>query len=129
MRLPVHILFCFSSIAGFSQINDSVAGKLKTENYFSFVYDNDFFNATDRYYTQGIILSLVHPSLRYSPFSYTLIKLKNADRNYHGIQLEQDVFTPRTIRYNKGAIYYGERPFTALFFLSHSLTSMNSEKK
>lgn len=108
---------------------DSTDTPLKTENYFKLDYDNDFFSATDRYYTQGIILTFIHPLVRYSPFSYTLIRLSKKALNYYGLHAEQDVFTPRSIRYNGGQIYYGERPFTAVFFVSHSLTSIHRERK
>lgn len=101
----------------------------KPENYISLQYDNDFFSATDRYYTQGIVLSFIHPVVRYSPFAYPLIKLKKDALNYYGFHLEQDVFTPVSIRYMQGAIYYGERPFTAVFFMSHSLASLDPVKK
>lgn len=98
------------------------------ENLFRFDYDNDFFSATDRYYTQGIRLTFIHPTIRHSPFSYALLRLPEATRNYYGLHLEQDVFTPVSIRYKGGAIYYGERPFTAVFFFSHSLTSLQRDK-
>ena len=122
------VLVIFTGL-GYSAQSDSQT-KPHLENYFSLRYDNDFFSATDRYYTQGIVLSFIHPVVRYSPFSYSHIKLnkKNA-LNYYGFHAEQDVFTPRSIRYKSGAVYYGERPFTAVFFISHSLTSINTSKK
>ena len=101
---------------------------LKEEAYFRFKYENDFFNQTDRYYTQGTVIDFIHPMVKHSPLSYCMLRLKNADFNYYGIHLEQDVFTPKSIRYMGGQIYYGERPFTAVFFLSHSLRSVNSVK-
>lgn len=97
------------------------------ERYVSLHYDNDFFSATDRYYTQGILFSFIHPLVRYSPFSYALIKLRGANLNYYGFHLQQDVFTPVSIRHE--GIFYGERPFTATFFFSHSLVSINSRKQ
>ncbi len=124
-RFLVFVLFnaCFNL---FAQQSDS--GK-KTENYFRFNYENDFFSATDRYYTQGIFLDFIHPIVRHSPFSYCLLKLTKQAINYYGFHIEQDVFTPRSIRYKGGQIYYGERPFTAVFFISHSLHSLNPFKK
>jgi lipid A 3-O-deacylase len=121
-------IFIFSS-AAFSQNDSAMTVPVKLENYFRFTYDNDFFSATDRYYTQGILLDFIHPAIKYSPFSYTLIRLNKQARNYYGLHAEQDVFTPKSIRYMGGAIYYGERPFTAIFFVSHALTSLDPEKK
>lgn len=109
------------------ELTKATAG-LKEEHYFRFKYDNDFFNQTDRYYTQGIILDFVHPLVKHSPVSRCLLQLKRADMNYYGLHLQQDVFTAKSIRYMGGQIYYGERPFTAVFFLSHSLSSVISSK-
>jgi lipid A 3-O-deacylase len=106
--------------------SDSATSVNATEHYFRFNYDNDFFSATDRYYTQGIQLSFIHPMVRYSPFAHTLIKLKNS-KNYFGFHGQQECYTPRSIRVD--TIYFGERPFTGTFYISHSLTSLNNFKK
>lgn len=120
--------FCFFVFAaGFATAQDSVVINNKSESYISLQYDNDFFSATDRYYTQGIKLSLINSVIRFSPVSYALVKLKKSNLNYYGLHLEQDVFTPVSIRHE--GIFYGERPFTALFFLSHSLVSINTANK
>lgn len=105
---------------------DSSFVKIKQENYFKFNYDNDFFSQTDRYYTQGIQLSFIHPIVRYSPFSRALFQLKNA-LNYYGIHAQQDCFTPKSIRID--TIMFGERPYTGTILISHSLNSLNKEKK
>jgi lipid A 3-O-deacylase len=118
------LFFCNSV---FSQNADSMSVPHKQENYIRLQYDNDFFSATDRYYTQGIQLSVIHPVIRFSPFSYALIRLTKNALNYYGLQFEQDCFTPRSIRYD--TLNYTERPYAATFFVSHSLSSLNTEKK
>lgn len=110
-----------------SQNTDSTIVPRKLENYLRLQYDNDFFSATDRYYTQGIQLAIIHPLIRFSPFSYTLIRLNKNALNYYGLQFEQDCFTPRSIRYD--TLNYTERPYAATFFVSHSLSSLNPETK
>lgn len=126
-RRLVVILISFTYL-GISQPLDSLINS-KPENYFRLNYENDFFCATDRYYTQGIFLDFIIPAIKRSPISYCLIKLNKQTKNYYGLHLEQDVFTPRSIRYKGGQVYYGERPFTAIFFVSHSLSSLMSHKK
>lgn len=111
----------------FSQTNDSTLTTHKLENYIRLQYDNDFFSATDRYYTQGIQLSIIHEIIKYSPFSYTLIRLNKKALNYYGLSVVQDCFTPRSIRYD--TLNYLERPFAASFFVSHTLNSINTENK
>ncbi|MES2592798.1 MAG: lipid A deacylase LpxR family protein [Bacteroidota bacterium] len=129
-KLVVIILFLSLSPAFAVEQNDSLSAtdKMnKTESYFRFNYDNDFFSATDRYYTQGIYIELIMPFIKKSPISKLLIPLKNASLNYYGINFEQDGFTPRSIRHD--SIYFGERPYASVFFVSHFLTSINANKK
>lgn len=111
----------------FSQQNDSVLLFQKTENYLRLQYDNDFFSATDRYYTQGIKLDVIHPIIKHSPFTYTLFSLKQASKKYYGLQFHQDCFTPLSIRYD--TLNYLERPYAATFFVSHTINSLNELNK
>lgn len=107
-----------------AQAPDSLS---KPESYLNINYDNDFFSATDRYYTQGIQVQFIHRIVRYLPFSYALICLGKGSRNYYGLNLEQDCFTPKSIRYD--TINYLERPFAATAFFSHFLVSLDSRRK
>jgi hypothetical protein len=90
-------------------------------------YDNDLFNATDRYYTQGIYLELQAPAIARSPISLILLGFPNSLENQYSLYLEQDVFTPRSIRRN--SIYFGERPYSAVLFISHKRTSFSGSQK
>jgi lipid A 3-O-deacylase len=122
--------FCLLSNTLLKAQFDTTATKIKSdkpERYFKFNYDNDFFSATDRYYTQGIYLELIMPFIKKSPLSKLLIPINKTALNYYGIKAEQDVFTPRSIRHN--SIFYGERPYAGVFFISHFLVSINTEKK
>ena len=103
MRLFL-FLALFSAFKSFSQKEDSLNLPKKLENYFSFNYDNDFFSATDRYYTQGILISFIHPIVKHSPFTHAPIKINKSEANYYGLHLQQDVFTPISIRHE--GIFY-----------------------
>ncbi|MCW3077927.1 MAG: hypothetical protein JWO32_2536 [Bacteroidetes bacterium] len=96
---------------------------VKNNRYFSFIYDNDFFSATDRYYTQGVIVELVMPFIKKSPFSKTLIGLNKKAQNYYGLRFEQDCFTPISIRID--TLNRLERPYTGTFVMRHFLTSID----
>ncbi|MDO8999934.1 MAG: lipid A deacylase LpxR family protein [Bacteroidota bacterium] len=125
MKRKLFLFFLGLSSVCISQ-TDSSSVKIKQENYIRFNYENDFFSATDRYYTQGILLSFIHPIIRYSPFSRTLFQLKNAI-NYFGIHAQQNCFTPKSIRID--TIMFGERPYTGTILISHSLNSLSKKKK
>lgn len=98
----------------------------KQENYFRHNYDNDFFAATDRYYTQGVRLELILNPLKHNPLSRLFIKLRGAI-NYHGLAFQRDGFTPRSIRHD--SIYYGERPYASVCFLSFFRISVDKERQ
>lgn len=125
MKLKLLLFFIGMGSVIISQ-TDTLSLKTKQENYFKFNYENDFFSETDRYYTQGIQLSFIHPVVRYSPFIRALFKLNNAV-NYYGIHAQQDCFTPKSIRID--TIMFGERPYTGTALISHSLNSLNKQKK
>ncbi len=126
MRLFSVFFISLLSIVSLAQ-EDTILLKKKAFREFQFNYDNDFFSATDRYYTQGIYLKLTLPILKKSPVSKLLIPINKDAVNQYGLRLEQDVFTPRSIRHD--SIYYGERPFAAFFLISHELISVDREKK
>jgi lipid A 3-O-deacylase len=103
--------------------NDSLP--LKQENYFRYTYDNDFFNATDRYYTQGVRLELILNPLKCNPLSRILLRISRQAKNYSGIAFERDGFTPRSIRVDS---LYRERPYAGISFLSSFLISIDQSK-
>lgn len=127
MKVKLILICMFFSTLLLSQSIDSSAIPKKLESYIGLKYDNDFFSATDRYYTQGIQLSIINQMIKYSPISYALIRLNKKALNYYGLHFEQDCFTPKSIRYD--TLNYLERPFAATFFVSHTLNSLNSEMK
>lgn len=99
----------------------------KTNRYFSFNYDNDFFSATDRYYTQGVYIELIAPFLKKSPLSRVLIPLNKRSQHYYGFAARQDCFTPGSIRYD--TLNYLDRPFAATMYISQFLVSIDDIKK
>ncbi len=115
------LLFCCVQISLFGQRQDSSA----TENYVRINYDNDFFTATDRYYTQGTSIEYINSFLARSPFSYALIRAGKV--NYFGIGITQNIYTPKSIDYD--AIFYGERPYASTLHFSSFLVSLNPARK
>lgn len=96
-------------------IDNTLSFKNIQENrYIRFNYENDFFSATDKYYTQGMHLELVSPAIKYFPLSHLLPHPK-WNNTRHGIGIEHNGYTPTAIE--KEAILYGDRPFAACLFL------------
>ncbi len=112
MRTIIFFIFCLLQLQLLSQrINNLISYRRSgMESYFRFSYDNDYFTATDIYYTQGINAELVIPALRKNPLNVLLFKSKIMPANY-GIALDHFGFTPTSIRSN--AILYGDRPYAS----------------
>ena len=80
-------------------------------------FDNDIFDNTDYYFTNGIKLGLFHPALVSSPLSRALLPdLKNSI-SYYGLVFVQNMYTP--IEIEKSEVQYGDRPFAAYLYLGH----------
>ena len=103
-------------LVSFAQRIDNTASfrDIKSDNYFRFHYDNDYFGGTDFYYTQGYNFELTSPLLRKNPINYLFLNLKNSDEKY-GLSIEHMGFTPKSITSNE--ILYGDRPFAAAIML------------
>ncbi|MFL5764785.1 MAG: lipid A deacylase LpxR family protein [Bacteroidia bacterium] len=128
------IFSLFLLLAGFSL--RSQTDSLPKDRFYRHTYENDFFVATDRYYTQGVYLEFIFPVFKKLILSHALIPLRpsrsgNAGTkiiNYYGVSTERQGFTPTSIRHF-GLPEPGERPYAALVYLTHSLVSLDPERK
>ena len=116
------IIYLFSGITSFAQQDTSVSSNM----FFAFNYENDFFYATDMYYTQGIRLELVLPAFKKLPLMNLLPHLSNSVTQY-GLALAQDCYTPTSITVPE--IQYGDRPYAATMYLGHYEVSTNEQRK
>lgn len=99
---------------------------LAQDHLIRFNYDNDFFSATDQYYTQGVRLEYIAPVFERSPVRHILLHSPNATSTYAGIAIERDGFTPSGIRIDH--IPYGDRPYAGTMFVSQFSIVFNREK-
>ncbi len=90
--------------------NTATFRNIQHKKYFRFHYDNDFFTKTDQYYTQGITLEYVHPSIKKIPVARLLLNPFNTESQY-GISFNLFGYTPTSIL--SDSILYGDRPFNA----------------
>lgn len=77
-------------------------------------YANDYFTASDRYYTEGIGAAVFHPALERSPLTIFLPGLPGAKNDY-GVRLRQSTFTPS--RLGERTALPNDRPWSAYLFL------------
>ncbi|GAB4035908.1 lipid A deacylase LpxR family protein [Spirosoma jeollabukense] len=88
--------------------------QMNQDSYVRLHYDNDYFTATDYYYTQGYNVEVVNPALRKNPLTKLLIKATGNQVQY-GLAFEHFGFTPTIIQ--SDAILVGDRPFAGCILL------------
>ena len=107
------------------QVIDQTASfrALDANTYIRVHYENDFFTATDYYYTQGINLEVVHPA--FQKFFLNKLLISVGSHRQAGIAIEHNGYTPTSIEHNE--ILYGDRPFAAaLMFNTFLISSQDS---
>ncbi len=109
-------LISLSPFAAGAQVIDNTLSykNINSDRYFRLNYENDFFAATDKYYTQGIHLELVAPWVANFPLSKLLVHPRYSYIRY-GIGLEHEGYTPTSISDPNKRI--GDRPYAGCFFL------------
>ena len=103
--------------------NSSTFRNINRNSYFRFHYDNDYFTKTDEYYSQGITLDYVHPSLKNFLLAKVLWKPYKTNPQY-GVTFNLFGYTPTTIASDN--ILYGDRPFDANISLKTFLIQADS---
>jgi len=111
-----YILFLLIPCLLSAQKIDNLASfrDIKSDSYFRFNYDNDYFSGTDENYTQGYSFELVAPFLEKNPANYLLLTPKNSKAKY-GLAIEHIGFTAPNI--GSPEIQFGDRPFAAAIML------------
>jgi len=122
------IFFLLLSIVLHAQKIDNTASfrDMQRERYFRFNYENDFFTASDLYYTQGYQFELVTPWLRKNPVNHLFLKLKNSEQKY-GLVFENLGYIPTSIKIAN--IQYGDRPYAATIALKSFLVSTDTLRR
>lgn len=97
---------------------------INNNHIFSIRFDNDFWDYTDYYYTNGAALGYIHPAFSSSPISRLLISNKKSGYDYYGVQIVQHMYTG--LRPKVDSIVHGDRPWSAYstfgqFLISYDL--------
>jgi hypothetical protein len=87
-------------------------------------FDNDIWDGTDYYYTNGISVGLYHPGIRISPISRALLPDMREAVNHYGLVLVQDIYTPMDP--DEAEIQLGDRPFASCLYIGHRKISLDA---
>ena len=99
---------------------------IASDKYFRINYENDFFSASDRDYTQGILIEKVHPAFR-KFFLMKLILQPAGALTKYGVAIQHNAYTPNQI--DKYAIQYGDRPFAGVLMFQTFAISTDPLRK
>ncbi len=110
-RLALFVSILVFSEATKGQAIDAAASfrMIDADAYVRLHYENDFFSATDYYYSQGINMEVVHPLFK--KFFLTKILVSAKGHEQAGIAFEHNGYTPTSTESTE--ILYGDRPFAA----------------
>ena len=86
-------------------------------------FDNDIFNNTDYYYTNGVNIELINPLAESSPLSQVLLGIKNNNLDLYGFSIMQNIYTPTNPDIEE--ISVGDRPFSAFLTIGQFRESYN----
>lgn len=123
-------VFCFCLLGPdlLGQAIDNMASfrMMDANKYIRLHYENDYFTATDYYYTQGINIEMIDPSFNKFPLAKVLIAPKTGT-NQFGISIEHNGYTPTSIESDE--ILYGDRPFAAALMLKTFAMTSDSNRQ
>jgi hypothetical protein len=89
-------------------------------------FENDIFNNTDYYYTNGIRFSYISPVFASSPFAAAMIPYRRASLSYHGMNAIQNMYTPTNP--DTTVILEGDRPFSAYLIFGHFKNTLDHQR-
>jgi lipid A 3-O-deacylase len=122
----VVVSFQFGFACAQAMDNTVLFRNIPADKYFRINYENDFFAAFDRDYTQGVLIEKVHPALSRFPLMKILWHPKNTVTKY-GLAIEHNAYTPDQI--DQYAIQFGDRPFAGVLLLKTFLIADHFERR
>jgi hypothetical protein len=95
-----------------------VLQSLTAERCFSLTFENDIFDMTDRYYTNGVRFEWTSPGISHSPLSRLLFTFNHQARISFSVYLLQNMYTPVSTKIPP-SLSGNERPYAAYMIFGH----------
>lgn len=90
-------------------------------------FDNDFWDYTDYYYTNGIRIGFTNPVFSNSPLSYLLVSNATNGLDYYGVHLKQNMYTGLSTKVD--SIIKGDRPWASYSVIGQYAKSFDWKNK
>jgi hypothetical protein len=127
-RVIIVIVFClalFKSTYSFGLARDSLRSTSEL-NLFELQWDNDLFQQTDRYYTQGAHFLYTHPILKKNPLRFMAWR-PVANQHHYSLSLHHEIYTPENK--DDSIKIVGDHPYAGLLYFRSTFVSTSFEKK
>ena len=113
----------------FQTENHSIPGKQPEKSHWGLllIFDNDIWDNTDYYYTNGVSIELLTPLAKSSPINKILLGAKAADVELNGFSIRQNMYTPTNPDVKE--ILTNDRPFSAFMTIGHFRETYNFKNK
>jgi len=102
--------------------------RIKAESCFSLTFENDIFDMTDRYYTNGLRFEWSSPSVAHSPVSRLMLSYGHPATNTYSVYLTQNMYTPISTKIPP-ALSGNDRPYSAYMILGHRKESTDATRQ
>lgn len=110
-------------IGNISQIYPTIPNKTSLIIHF----ENDFWDYTDYYYTNGVRIAYINPVFSNSLLSYLLISNADNGIDYYGVHLIQNMYTGLKTKID--SIIRGDRPWAAYSYFGQYAISFDHDYK
>lgn len=100
---------------------------LNGNRYLNIRFDNDFWDYTDYYYSNGAAIGYSHSIFAFSPISRILVSNRTNGLDYYGLQAVQHLYTGFKPKID--SIVQGDRPWSAYSTIGQFLTSYDLQNK
>jgi lipid A 3-O-deacylase len=105
-----------------------VIQRLKAERRFSLTFENDIFDMTDRYYTNGVRFEWTSQILAHSPISRLMFVYNHPAIVSYSVYLMQNMYTPISTKIPP-ALSGNDRPYSAYMILGHRKEITDTKRK
>ncbi|MCF6171850.1 MAG: lipid A deacylase LpxR family protein [Bacteroidales bacterium] len=91
------------------------------------IFDNDIWDNTDYYYTNGLAIELITPLAGSSPVNKILLGIKAADIELNGFSIRQNMYTPTNPDVTE--VLVNDRPFSSFLTIGHFRETFHFERR
>ena len=124
MKSARYCLFVLAFVSALSSSARKDSVKIRDNGYIFLRYENDYFNAKDWYYTQGIRLELAAGFIQKSPVTRLLLGQQAETFRRDAFFIQHDGYTPLSI--SSDTVLTGDHPFGCKFYVGQKRISINS---